>query len=225
VGVALLARHLTAAYFGLVYAGLLAWLLCEPGRMARCGRLALSGACALAVSGWAFWRGWHEIYGYYWIGHFVGAERALRGSPMGAMASAGWLCSELLVHQMGVSAALLAVAAGAALLAANSAAGGGSGPSAAPPPPVSGAWPPVLAFLAAPAAVLLAHPEKAAQPLNIMVPALAWVIVLAWWRLARGAPPSAVAAICAATACAGAALFAGGQLRNPNGAWKRNTGA
>jgi hypothetical protein len=217
VGVALLARDLTAAYFGLVYAGLLAWLLCGPERLARCARLALSGACALAVAGWAFWRSWHEIYSYYWIGHFVGAESALRGSHMGALASAVWLCSELLVHQVGISAVLLALAAGASLLAARVPAGEGEGPSPAPPP-VSGAWPPVLVFLAAPAAVLLLHPEKAAQPLNIMAPALAWVIVLAWLRLARGAGPSAVAATCAAVACAGAALFAGAQMRSPYGA-------
>jgi len=217
VGVALLARHLTAAYFILVYAGLLAWLLCGPGRLGRCGRLALSGACALAVSGWAFWRSWHEIYGYYWMGHFTGPERALRESHMGLLSSAGWLCSELLVHQLGLAAALLAAAAGAALLAAGLAAQRGHAPSAAPPLPGSGAWAPVLAFLAAPAAVLLVHPEKAGQPLNIMIPALAWVIVLAWMRLARGAPRGAVAATCAAVVCVGAALFAAAQLRNPYG--------
>jgi hypothetical protein len=81
--------------------------------------------------------------------------------------------------------------------------------------PVRAAWPAVLLFLAAPAAVLMIHPEKAPQPLNIMIPAATWVIVLVWMRLARRTTRFAVVATCAAVGSAGAALFAGAQLANP----------
>jgi hypothetical protein len=185
VGAALLMRHLTAAYFGLIYALLAAWQLSWPGRWRRIGNLALSGACALAISGWAFWRSRSEIYAYYWMGHIAGPERGLRERHMGLAAGAKWMGSELLIHQFGVAAAALSVAAGAALLALRLASPRRGGlPAGASP----GTWPEVLAFLAAPAAVLMAQPEKAPQPLGIMIPALVWVVVLLWMRLARKAP-------------------------------------
>jgi hypothetical protein len=215
VGIALLVRHLTAIYFGLVYLGLLAWLLCQPDRLRRCGRLALSGLCALGVSGWAFWRSGRNIYTYYWIGHFFGAERALRDTHMNALSSLGWLLSELLFHQIGLAAALLGAAAGAAFLASGLRGGEREGPAGPRRSPGPAAWAAVLAFLAAPAAVMLIHPEKAPQPLNIMLPSATWVIVLVWQCLARRAARGAVAATCVAVALAGAALFVRSQLRDP----------
>jgi hypothetical protein len=215
VGVALLTRHLTAVYFALVFAGLEAWVLFQPDRWRRSGRLALSGACALAVAGWAFWRSRQNIYSYYWVGQFVGPERTLRDSHMGVLACFKWLSSEILFQQIGVAAAVLAAAAGALFVASGILGGKGAPPAGNRSLAGHSAWPVVLAFLAAPAAVLLVHPEKTPQTLNIMIPGAAWAIFLGWIRLARGAGRGAVAAICAVVAVAGAAVFVRAQVRNP----------
>jgi Putative Ig domain len=212
VGAALLVRHLTAAYFGLIYALLGGWLLCRPGRWRRVGNLALSGVFALAISGWAYWRSRSEIYAYYWLGHFAGPERGLRERHMGLAAGAKWMGSEMLVHQFGVAAAALGVAAGAALLALRLA---WPRRSVSPAGAAATAWPEALAFLVAPAAVLMAQPEKARQPLGIMIPPLIWLVVLVWMRLARKAPATWVAAVSACAVLCGAALFARAELAEP----------
>jgi hypothetical protein len=215
VGAALLVRHLTAVYFSIVYVGLLAWLLFQPDWRRRCARLLLSGACALALSAWAFWRSWQNIYAYYWIDRFVGPESALRDSHMGLIAYLRWLGFELLFHQLGIAAALLGVAGAAGFLAFGLCRARKELAPEVEPGAAQGAWPAVLAFLCAPAAVLLLHPEKAPQPLNIMIPGAAWVIVLSWMGLARRAPRLAVVATCAALGSAGALLFVWAQARNP----------
>jgi hypothetical protein len=214
VGIALLTRHLTAVYFGLVYGGLFAWLLFQPDRWRRSGHLALSGVCALGVSGWAFWRSRHEIYSYYWTGQFV-LERTLRDSHMGILACIKWLTSEVLFQQIGIAATVLGAAAGAVLFASGIWGGKADRAPAGDRRDVLSAWPVVLAFMAAPAAVLLIHPEKTPQTLNIMIPATAWAIVLAWIRLSRGAGQGAIVATCAVVGLAGAGVFARTQLRNP----------
>ena len=218
VGVAILMRHLTAVYFGFIYAVLAAWLLFRPDCWRRCGRLALSGICAVGMSAWAFWRNWRAIYDYYWVTRFVGPERSLRDSHMSLAPYVRWMGSELLFQQLGLAAALLCMAAGAVFLYFSLTDVKWDPRSPALEGRSRGAWPVVIAFLAAPVSVLLVHPEKAAAPLNIMIPALAWAIVLVWIRLARRARPGAVAATCAMVVCAGGALFAGAQLRDPNGA-------
>ncbi len=136
----------------------------------------------------------------------------LRETRLGLAGAARWLGSELLFHQFGVAAAGLAVAAAAAFFALGFARGRRSGRAGGTP---EGAWPVVLAFLAAPAAVLMAQPEKAPQPLGIMIPALAWAVVLAWRSLAQRAAPAAAATACVCVAAAGAALFARAELAEP----------
>jgi hypothetical protein len=215
VGVALLTRHLTAVYFILVFAGLEGWILFQDDRWRRSGRLALSGASALAVAGWAFWRSRQYIYSYYWMGQFVGPERTLRDSHMGIVKCFRWLSSEILFQQIGVAAAVLAAAASALFLASGILGGKAARPPEDPSLAAYSAWPVVLAFIVAPAAILLIHPEKAPQTINIMIPGVVWAIFLGWIRLARGAGRAAVAAICSAVAVAGAAIFVTAQLRNP----------
>jgi hypothetical protein len=215
VGVALLTRHLTAVYFGFIYAGMAAWLVFRPGGWRRCGRLALSGLCAAAISAWAFWRSWPYIYSYYWVDRFVGPEGPLRDSHMNLLSYIMWMGSELLFHQLGIAAALIGIGSAAVLFASGAGRPERNRPSAGTGEDGRGAWPVVVAFLAAPVVVLLFHPEKAPQPLNIMIPGLTWVFVLAWMRLSRRANRAAVVATCAAVGSAGAALFAWAQLRSP----------
>lgn len=212
VGIALLVRHLTAAYFVVIFAALLVWLLFQPGRGRLCGRWALSAIVALALSAWAFWRGWANIFSYYWVDRFGGPEGTIRDSPMGALGFVRWLLSQMVFQQVGVAALLLSALVAAALYLA---ARNRGGPPADQPASAASPWPVVLIFLLAPAAVLLLHPVKAPQPLNILIPPAAWMIVLSWARLARRVPRILLVPIAAGAAAAGMALFAFAEVRSP----------
>jgi len=212
IGVVLLARFLSIIYFMVAFAGLLAWLLSRPQRRARCARLLLAAGCALAVSGWALWRARYAMFAYYWVGHITGTERALRDSHQGLLVSMGTVVSEVLVKQLGWPALALAGCAAAALYACGGVRGTQDGGAGGPGRDLRGAWGMVLVFLAAPAAVLVLHPEKASPPFSILMPAAAWVIVLGWSHLAGRARPSSAAVILGAAALAGVSLFAAGQL-------------
>jgi hypothetical protein len=211
VGVVMLTRFLSIIYFALAFAVILGWLVSRPQRWGRCARLLLSAACAMVVSGWALWRARHAMYAYYWINHIVGSDRTLRDSHLGLMSSMGTVCSELLLNKVGWPALALGLVAAAALFAAGRWSGRRSEEERAD---TRGAWAMVLVFFAAPAAVLILHPEKASPPFSIILPPAVWMIVLAWSHLARRAERTAGAAIFGAVALSGVVLFAAGQLRD-----------
>ena len=212
VGVVLLTRYLTAVYFCVIFLALLVGLLSQPNRWKRIGRLVLSAACALALSSWAFWRGRHALYTYYWVGHFAGREGPLRDSHLGPLASAKWMMSELLLQQIGIGAALVGLAAGILFLLSRRPGGAPTAASGYNPVAVASAWPVVAIFLVAPAAVLILQPAKPSQPLSVLISPVAWLVVLGWIRLSRRSGWRRVALICAGSWTAGTAVFAASQL-------------
>ncbi|HEY1793842.1 MAG TPA: hypothetical protein VGG34_13065 [Opitutaceae bacterium] len=207
VGFTLLVRHLTVVYFAMIFLVLLGWLLARPDRWRRSARLVLSGACAAAIGGWSFWKSRKAIYVYYWVNHYVGAERTLRDSHMGPAASAFWEAREIAIYLFGLPALLVGLTAGTWILASSRRRGG----IFLPEPDSIGArssWPAAAAFLLAPLAVFLEHPEKAAQPLCIVIAPLAWMFLLSWIEAARGARRGAVSRSCALAALSGFGLLA-----------------
>jgi hypothetical protein len=147
------------------------------------------------------------------MGQFGGPERDLRDSHLSFLSSLRWLAAELLLRHAGLVAVAVALAATAAFLPGwvvhrREAAEAGQGA------PGRGAWPAVLAFLAAPSLVLLLHPAKASQPLEIVIAPLVWTILLAWVALSRRSGPVLRLSTCAAVAAAGAIVFVSSQLRS-----------
>ena len=212
VGLVMLTRFLTAVYFSIIFLVAFAWILSRPRRWSRCARLLLSAACALAVSGWALWRARRVMYDYYWMGHIAGSERALRDSHLGLVSSMARVCSEILLRQVGWRAMALGLAAAAALLACRWMSRSRAGQARNPAADARGAWAMALLFAAAPAGVLVLHPEKASAPFSIILPAAVWVMVLALSRLSRRTGPACGAATFGAVALMGAAFFGAGQL-------------
>ena len=213
-GIALLARFLTAVYFGLILAALLVWVLSRPDRWPRFRRLALSGATAFALAAPIFWINRQAITNYYWIGHVVGPERALRDSHMGILESVRWILSEFMLSKVGVPALILVAATLVALW------GFGKRTEAvdsggAPQVPPRFVWILALTFLAAPAAVLCVHPVKTPQTLGILIAPLVWLAVLGCARLARRLKPRVLAWIGLAVCAAGGCIFAAFVLREP----------
>jgi len=215
VGLVLLTRYLTAVYFVLIFAGWFVWLLTRRESLGRAARLALAGLVAAIISGWAFWRTRHQIYDYYWMGHFGGPESALRNSHLSLASSLGWVLSESVGKQLGLVAGALAAGAAVALKVASGRGSQGEAPRDVRGGHAASPWVPVLLFLAAPAGVLFLHPDKAAQPLEIVAAPLAWVIILLWVRLARRVEGPVLARIAAGVAALGLAYYGYAQFRDP----------
>jgi hypothetical protein len=207
IGLVLMTRFLTAAYFGVIFLILLAGLLTGEDRMKRCGRLMLSGTIALGLSAPSFWRARHTLYDYYWVDHFAGPARALNDSHFGALSSIRWMLSQLVFEQVGPAALILGLGAAVAFAALRHF---NPRPDETPSEPVGdwdGAGWVAWAFFGAPAIILLLHPIKAPQTLGILLPGAVWIVILAWMRCARHATRSAVALAGAAVAVTGALLF------------------
>ncbi len=209
-GAAILVRFISAAYFGLIFAVLLAWLLCRPHRRRQCLSLLLAGAAALAVAAPALWRSRGVILDYYWVAQITGPEHVLRAKNLGLTESLEWFLTQILEVQVGWGGVALAATA----LAGLGALGAGAGRAGRPDERARDTWAVALAFFAAPAAVLLVHPVKDGQHLSILAPALAWMFALVWARLERGAPR--VGAALAAAAVAGSLVLAASvEVRQP----------
>jgi len=212
-GIVILIRHLTAVYLGLIFLGLLASLLTLADRWARCARLILAAAVALAICAPDLWYSRRDIYGYYWLDQLVSPERGLRESHLGLAASADWLLRQVVFYQVGLGAVALGLGAAGALLVLGLVGKTRRKAPAAPGFPTGRAWALALAFLGAPASVPLFHPIKASQTLSMLIPGAIWIIVLTWLHLARRVARGAVAAVCAATVLLGALLFVGAETR------------
>jgi len=202
-GMVLLLRFLSGAFLAAVYAGLAGWILLGPDRRRRLGRLLLSGACAAALSAWAFWRSRHMIYTYYWLGHFAGAERAVRDSHLGLLRGIFWLAGQAL-EQFGWSALVLA-AGGAGILRACRRPDPPAPAAAAPPS--AGPWVIPAIFAGAPSLVLLFQPEKASQVVSIILPGCVGLVIAAWSALAKRSTFRGIGLAAAVALAGGAVVF------------------
>jgi hypothetical protein len=216
VGATVLLRFLTLVYFGLIFFVLLAWLLTTPEWRGRCGRLVLSGAVALLIVAPTFWRSRHAIYSYYWIGHIVGPERALRDSHLKATASAWWTIKQVVTNQVGLAAVALGLGAAVLFLLLGRASGARERPAAEAESQYAGSWVLAFAFFAAPALVLALHPEKSDPPSSILIPGAVWAILLLWIGLARRVAPRIAAAVGAGALAVGVLEFVHAELKEPD---------
>lgn len=215
VGIALLVRFLTGTYFAGVYFALAIWLATKPDRRSALVRLIFSGVIAALVAGPLMWINRESIYIYYWIGHFVGPESALRSPQMGVGRSTAWLLTHLGYDQLGVA---FLVCAGVAIVIA----GGGAllldrRAKAVPSPQELSKvdWPPherdwlalSIIFFALPALILVLHRQKSDVVLAVLIPGLLAVLLGLWARIARAKPRSGRAM---RPAFAAAAMVVGG---------------
>ena len=90
VGLAILTRFMTAAYFVTMFAILVMVLLCSlwsrahrQHNLGRFWRLLLAGVVASAVCLPLLWRNREWVLNYYWIGHLTGPESAIRSPEFG----------------------------------------------------------------------------------------------------------------------------------------------
>jgi len=169
VAATLATRFLTGAYFVLIFAGLLLWILTLPGRRRRLLNLALAAAVAAALAGPLFWTNLTAVWTYYYVFHFTGPVSALRDSHLGFGSSLQYLFGELFREHLG--SVFLGCAGG--LLAALGAARRfrREAPRAGLDTPGLAGWlVPAACFTAAPIVILTLHNEKSSAVLGLIVP-------------------------------------------------------
>jgi len=195
----LLTRFLTGTYLVLVFAGLAAWLACQPDRRPRLTHLGLAALLAAGLAAPFFWINRDWVWNYYVIGHFIGPESTLRAPHLSVAGSLRFVVGHWADWHAGASFGLVALGLAAVGLAAHfrrrsAAADAATG---------SGEWLGlgVLLFVA-PAIVLVLHAQKSEVVLGILSPgAVLALLGLVRW-LVRD--PRALAGAAAATA-----IFAG----------------
>jgi hypothetical protein len=217
IGLTVLIRFLTGIYFALIFVGMLALAMRGPGRPRRVQNVFLAAAVSCAVAAPLLWINREFIYEYYWVGHYTGAESAVRNVNQSAWVSAISLFKILLAAHLGETWLKIVVVASFILIAAASLprarpAGG------TPDRPVPGRWALHLGlvFFIAPALVLILHPQKSPVVPSILMPAAVLLVVLAWqWLVPRagllGRSPTLVIVLPWA-----ASFFAGRMFMNPH---------
>lgn len=173
VGFTLLTRFITGTYFAVLLAIYLVSVAVGGGRRQRALNLLGATLLAAAVAGPILWLNRESVWNYYYIGHYIGPESAIRNQNFGVLRSLGFVFRWLGERHLGPFFGLLCAGLGATLAAmrsiTKSAPGGpddsGSVSIGTKPLLTSG-----LAFLFAPALVLTLHPQKSEVVLSALVP-------------------------------------------------------
>ena len=215
VGVTLLTRFLTGVYFGLIFVGLLGWILAQRDRGPRVWRLALACAVAFVIAAPIYWINRTVIYTYYWMGHVSGPEPALRDSHLGALESLRWILRELLVYKIGYPALFLVIVLLAVTWWAGRRVSPGSEAKGPPSAPLAGPYWMAAIFLLAPLIVLSIHPTKAPQTVTIMIIPAVFLAATGFAHLARRTGRKVAGWIGFCTLAAGSAVFAASVLQSP----------
>jgi hypothetical protein len=113
VGITLLTRFITGAYFVVIFVACLVWTLVSRERLRRGLNVGLAAVIAVALAGPCFWLNRREIYNHYWIGHYFNAEGILWSSHLSFGRASFRLLEQLYAGQLGL---VFCVASGLAAL-------------------------------------------------------------------------------------------------------------
>jgi len=230
VGLAIITRFMTAAYFGAMFVALVAMLLVgllstshRRRNAGRLGRLLLAGAVASAVCLPLLWRNREWVVNYYWIGHFTGPESAIRSPEFGLERSLAFVLHDSLWRMhLGpwfgwtAAGALAVLGVGAILVRPTAPRSEAAGPVLTP-----ALWLGALLFLI-PTAVLTLHGQKSLHVESALIPGLLTLLLPLFVLLDHryvGAPSPwqrLPALVAIAVVLAGGMHFATQLMRNPH---------
>lgn len=207
-GITLLTRFLTGTYFVLIFAALLAWVLAGDGKKIRAANLALAALVAFALAAPVFWLNREWVWNYYYIGHYVGPESAIRNQHFGVGQSVAFVWGKFARWQAG-SFFWSVAALGAVVLA--------TGVRKLSAPAARDWWVPGAVFLLAPALILTLHQQKSDVVLGALAPGALVLVLAAWLELHRRATAAWPAIVLAAGVVAAAGAFFVSQQHAPVG--------
>lgn len=239
VAVTLLTRFLTGTYFAVIFTAAAVWILCGRDKKLRTAHLALAALVAFVLAAPLFWLNREWVWNYYWIGHYVGPESAIRNQHFGLGQSLSFVGGQLAERHLGPFFGALALLGTLAFWVSrrrdsphqpNSADHpdptrscerqrvdhpSPSIPTTSPDPSTSPTlWFFAFLFLLAPAFILTLHQQKSEVVVGALAPGVVLLVIAAWHLAARPGPSSGRGPIVAAVIVVLAALsfFAQRQL-------------
>jgi hypothetical protein len=188
VGITLLTRFLTGTYFVLVFAAFFTWALTSHDRRRRSANAALAAVIAAAIAAPIFWLNREALWNYYYIGHYVGPESAIRNQNFGLVRSLDYVAYWLGARHLGAYFGAFALAVAALLAVARLRFRDRTGPRQCPSEQCRllddttfiGAT-----FLLAPAIVLTLHPQKSEVVISALAPGVIMLVIGVWLAIAR----------------------------------------
>lgn len=171
VGLTLLTRFLTGTYFVFVFAAFALWALRGDDRKRKAFNLVGATFIAAAIAAPILWLNFAMMRDYYWIGHYVGPESAIRNSHLGLGRSLAFVARQLGERHLGVFFGLIAIGGALALAFVRHQAR----ESTRRHNRIIGG-----VFLLAPALVLTLHQQKSAVVVSALVPGAVMLVIAAW---------------------------------------------
>ncbi|MEO6246383.1 MAG: hypothetical protein ABIQ12_13190 [Opitutaceae bacterium] len=197
-GITLLARFLTGTYFIVILLGLLAWTLSSEERQRRTRHVLLAALTAAVVAGPILWLNFETARDYYWIGHYIGPESAIRNSHMGLGRSLAFVGSQLLERHLGLFFTLFALGGAACLALLRF----GERQQLNRAPAIIGAF-----FVLAPALVLTLHQQKSEVVVGALAPGVVTLTTALWLLAARRATDKSLGGFAAVITVLGLGVF------------------
>jgi hypothetical protein len=205
IGVTLLTRFLTGTYFVLIFAALFIWSVIGADRKTRWINVTIAASVAAALAGPIFWLNREWVWNYYYIGHYVGPESAIRNQHFGLGRSIGFVFGQLAERHIGVFFAIVAAASVIGFAVVRRA-----GTRATK---LADLWIVGAIFVLAPAIVLTLHQQKSEVVVGALTPGVIVLVIALWQTVAGNSVESrATVAISAAIAVASFGYFAQRQL-------------
>jgi hypothetical protein len=182
VGLTILTRFITGTYFVLIFIGLAAWIYFGTDRKSRLFNLLRAGFFASVLAVPFVWLNYEVLRDYYWIGHYVGPESAIRNPNMGLIRSFRFVTDHLALRHLGWFFGAVALT-GTVLLALMR--------SRTREPGGRSLWVIGMLFVLAPLVILTVHPQKSEVVVSALVPGVVVLAIAAWDFAARRANPVA----------------------------------
>lgn len=198
VGITLLTRFLTGTYFVVIFLALLAWTLASAERRARAWNLVLAALVAATLAAPIFWLNREWVWNYYWVGHYIGPESAIRHSHMNLGRSLAFVGTQLAQRHLGSFLGWLVLAGTAGFFLLRSRDRERAGREG---------WVIGAVFLLAPALVLTLHQQKSEVVVGALAPGVFLLVTAAWLALTGRGPASRPQCALGAALAAGALAF------------------
>lgn len=209
-GLTVLTRFLTGTYLGLIFVGLAVWISlgAEPKR--RLLNLLRAAIYGTVIAAPFLWLNYEVVREYYWIGHYIGAESAIRNPHLSLGMSFRFVAEHVARRHVGVFFGAIAVVGLLGLAAWRArAAKVDSRPEHRPNQSV---WMMGALFLLSPWLVLTLHPQKSEVVVGALVPGIVVLVIAAWTFAARRTSRTIAWAFAAAVIVAAFGYFTRAQV-------------
>lgn len=187
VGITILVRFITGAYYLAIFAVLFALAAAGRDRIVRCARLAVATFVALAVSGLSLWQSRNLILDYYWVNPIKGYSRTIYTNQMPLFVKIRWMFASLLHDSLGDRAVALGTiivlaSVGAFLIAKES--------SQEKKSRLGDIWIIATICFLIPFSILAIYPENLAPALYVLTPGTVWLVLLTGISIQRSVAKS-----------------------------------